>query len=49
MTKHPLGSPYVRDQLSTRTIPLNEKRLQDLKINLIGDKLAEAARARKSP
>ena len=28
MTKHPLGSPYVRDQLSTRTIPLNEKRLQ---------------------
>jgi deoxyribodipyrimidine photo-lyase len=28
MTKHPLGSPYVRDQLSLRTIPLNEKRLQ---------------------
>ncbi|MFM9959602.1 MAG: NAD(P)/FAD-dependent oxidoreductase [Planctomycetaceae bacterium] len=27
---------------------LNEKRLQDQKINLIGDKLAEAARARKS-
>ena len=27
---------------------LNEKRLQDLKINLIGDKLADAARARKS-
>jgi hypothetical protein len=26
--KHPLGSPYVRDQLSLRTIPLNEKRLQ---------------------
>ncbi len=25
---HPLGSPYVRDQLSLRTIPLNEKRLQ---------------------
>jgi deoxyribodipyrimidine photo-lyase len=25
---HPLGSPYVRDQLSIRTIPLNEKRLQ---------------------
>ena len=25
---HPLGSPYVRDQLSVRTIPLNEKRLQ---------------------
>jgi hypothetical protein len=28
MTTHPLGSPYVRDQLSLRTIPLNEKRLQ---------------------
>ncbi|MEO7457517.1 MAG: deoxyribodipyrimidine photo-lyase, partial [Gemmatimonadaceae bacterium] len=28
MTKHPLGSPYVRDQLSLRTTPLNEKRLQ---------------------
>ncbi len=28
MMKHPLGSPYVRDQLSLRTIPLNEKRLQ---------------------
>ena len=28
MTKHPLGSPYVRDQLSLRAIPLNEKRLQ---------------------
>jgi deoxyribodipyrimidine photo-lyase len=26
--RHPLGSPYVRDQLSLRTIPLNEKRLQ---------------------
>jgi deoxyribodipyrimidine photo-lyase len=26
--KHPLGSPYVRDQLSLRTLPLNEKRLQ---------------------
>ena len=26
--KHPLGSPYVRDQLSLRTTPLNEKRLQ---------------------
>ena len=26
--KHPLGSPYVRDQLSLRTVPLNEKRLQ---------------------
>jgi deoxyribodipyrimidine photo-lyase len=25
---HPLGSPYVRDQLSQRTVPLNEKRLQ---------------------
>lgn len=25
---HPLGSPYVRDQLSLRTLPLNEKRLQ---------------------
>jgi deoxyribodipyrimidine photo-lyase len=25
---HPLGSPYVRDQLSLRTMPLNEKRLQ---------------------
>ena len=28
MMKHPLGSPYVRDQLSLRAIPLNEKRLQ---------------------
>jgi deoxyribodipyrimidine photo-lyase len=28
MTRHPLGSPYVRDQLSLRTLPLNEKRLQ---------------------
>ena len=27
---------------------LNEKRLRDLKINLIGDKLAEAARAGRS-
>ena len=26
--RHPLGSPYVRDQISLRTIPLNEKRLQ---------------------
>ncbi|MEO7711760.1 MAG: deoxyribodipyrimidine photo-lyase [Gemmatimonadaceae bacterium] len=26
--KHPLGSPYVRDQISLRTLPLNEKRLQ---------------------
>jgi deoxyribodipyrimidine photo-lyase len=26
--RHPLGSPYVRDQLSLRTVPLNEKRLQ---------------------
>ena len=26
--KHPLGSPYVRDQLSLRAMPLNEKRLQ---------------------
>ena len=26
--RHPLGSPFVRDQLSLRTIPLNEKRLQ---------------------
>ncbi|NUO39749.1 MAG: deoxyribodipyrimidine photolyase [Gemmatimonadaceae bacterium] len=26
--KHPLGSPYVRDQLSLRALPLNEKRLQ---------------------
>ncbi len=26
--RHPLGSPYVRDQLSLRTLPLNEKRLQ---------------------
>lgn len=25
---HPLGSPFVRDQLSQRTVPLNEKRLQ---------------------
>src|SRR3954463_4653600 len=25
---HPLGSPYVRDQLSLRALPLNEKRLQ---------------------
>ncbi len=25
---HPLGSPFVRDQLSQRTMPLNEKRLQ---------------------
>ena len=28
MTMHPLGSPYVRDQLSLRTVPLNEMRLQ---------------------
>ena len=28
MTRHPLGSPYVRDQLSLRTTLLNEKRLQ---------------------
>ena len=28
MTMHPLGSPYVRDQLSLRAILLNEKRLQ---------------------
>ena len=28
MTTHSLGSPYVRDQLSLRAIPLNEKRLQ---------------------
>ena len=28
MTTHPLGSPFVRDQLSRRTFPLNEKRLQ---------------------
>ncbi|MEP6990379.1 MAG: deoxyribodipyrimidine photo-lyase [bacterium] len=28
MTTHPLGSPFVRDQLSQRTFPLNEKRLQ---------------------
>ena len=28
MTMHSLGSPYVRDQLSLRAIPLNEKRLQ---------------------
>jgi deoxyribodipyrimidine photo-lyase len=27
-SKHPLGSPYVRDQLSLRVMPLNEKRLQ---------------------
>ena len=27
-TMHPLGSPYVRDQLSLRVLPLNEKRLQ---------------------
>lgn len=27
-TSHPLGSPYVRDQLSVRSILLNEKRLQ---------------------
>ena len=26
--RHPLGSPYVRDQLSLRAIPLNETRLQ---------------------
>ena len=26
--KHPLGSPYVRDQISLRALPLNEKRLQ---------------------
>src|SRR3954452_11764912 len=26
--RHPLGSPYVRDQLSLRALPLNEKRLQ---------------------
>src|SRR4051812_8491011 len=25
---HPIGSPYVRDQISLRTIALNEKRLQ---------------------
>ena len=28
MTTHPLGSPFVRDQLSLRACPLNEKRLQ---------------------
>ena len=28
MTLHPLGSPFVRDQLSLRAVPLNEKRLQ---------------------
>ena len=28
MTMHPLGSPYVRDQLSLRAFSLNEKRLQ---------------------
>ncbi len=28
MTKHSLGSPFVRDQLSLRAFPLNEKRLQ---------------------
>ena len=27
-SSHPLGSPYVRDQLSVRSILLNEKRLQ---------------------
>ena len=26
--KHPLGSPFVREQLSLRALPLNEKRLQ---------------------
>ena len=26
--KHPLGSPFVRDQISLRTLPLNDKRLQ---------------------
>jgi deoxyribodipyrimidine photo-lyase len=28
VTAHSLGSPYVRDQLSVRAIPLNEKRIQ---------------------
>ena len=28
MTTHPLGSPYVRDQLSLRAFSLNDKRLQ---------------------
>ncbi|MDB4907817.1 MAG: phr [Gemmatimonadetes bacterium] len=28
MTSHPLGAPWVRDQLSYRTQPLNEKRTQ---------------------
>jgi deoxyribodipyrimidine photo-lyase len=28
MTTHSLGSPFVRDQLSLRAFPLNEKRLQ---------------------
>ena len=28
MTTHSLGSPFVRDQLSIRAFPLNEKRLQ---------------------
>lgn len=28
MTAHSLGSPYVRDQLSVRALPLNEKRTQ---------------------
>ena len=28
MTAHPLGSPFVRDQLSLRAFSLNEKRLQ---------------------
>ena len=26
MTPHSLGSPYVRDQLSVRAVPLNDKR-----------------------
>lgn len=25
---HPIGSPYVRDQISQRAVMLNEKRLQ---------------------
>ena len=28
MTPHPLGSPFVREQLALRATPLNEKRLQ---------------------
>ncbi len=28
MTPHSLGSPYVRDQLSVRVVPLNDKRTQ---------------------